>query len=111
MKLTSEIYLQDTHKLLRIRECNGNMRVMMKNLNLTDQQVAKFKIDSKKMHLLLGHFYSQLSEGELAINRYQTTKKQGLKRHNERNLKTVHDEIESSLKFVSEAKNDAYKAA
>ena len=74
MKLTSDVYQKEANKILKILECNNNLRKQLQCLNLTEEQMGKFKIDSKKLYLRMNNFYQQLEAGEVNLNRYYTLK-------------------------------------
>lgn len=103
---------KNANQILRILECNDNLAVTKKNLNLTDQQLAKFKIDSKTLFLRLSHFYEKLEEGENAVAKYQAVRRRGLGSASaERNLKACLEEIKRSVGAVRDAKDEAWNVA
>ena len=82
MKLTSDQYQKEANKILKILECNNNLKKQLQCLNLTEEQMGKFKIDSKKLYLRMKDFYQQLEIGEGNLIRYQMMKAEGFRGSN-----------------------------
>ena len=75
MQIAQSLYLQEAHANLDNLNCHNNMKQTCKSLKIAENNMSKFKFQSKTFYLKLKHFYQHLEEGNKQIAAYMSVYK------------------------------------
>ena len=67
MMIAQKLYLQEAEANLDNLKCHNNTKQTLRYLKIDENQMNKFKFQSKTFYLKLKHFYGHLEQGNKEI--------------------------------------------